>query len=244
MTLSHKLQQSFLNLYLSKKLDQRLTNFPIAAAAADENAIVENRWGKLRDTIQSTALAIHARARRQYQGWFDDVDAAIGNLLAEDERLRQTHVNRPNDDIRAACNCCLRPVQQRLREMQDARTARKAEEIQGYADRNEWKTLFAAIKTVYSPTAPLRSADGSILFNKKARILQRCAEHFRSVLNHTSTISDAAIACLTRLETGVDLDLLPSLHETIKACRSSPAGKCLDRPQSLLSSTSTVVLKL
>ncbi|BHF62165.1 hypothetical protein SprV_0100514600 [Sparganum proliferum] len=109
--------------------------------------------------------------------------------------------------------------------MQDARTARKAEEMQGYADRNQWKTLFAAIKTVYSPTAPLPSADGSILFTKKAQILQRWAEHFRSFLNHTSTISDAAIACLTRVETGVDLDLPPSLHETIKACSSSPAGK-------------------
>nr|VZI38048.1 unnamed protein product [Spirometra erinaceieuropaei] len=58
--------------------------------------------------------------------------------------------------------------------MQDAWTARKAEEIQGYADRNEWKNFFSAIKAVYGPptkgTAPLLSADGSTLLTEKTQI--------------------------------------------------------------------------
>ncbi|BHF68719.1 hypothetical protein SprV_0301175800 [Sparganum proliferum] len=50
---------------LSNELAQRLDNLPIAAAAAAaaENASVENRWCQLRDTIQSTALAVLGRAR-------------------------------------------------------------------------------------------------------------------------------------------------------------------------------------
>nr|VZI31176.1 unnamed protein product [Spirometra erinaceieuropaei] len=63
---------------------QRLDNLPIAAdAAAAENASVEYRWCQLRDTVQSTALAVLGRAPRQHQDWFDDNDAAIRNLLVE-----------------------------------------------------------------------------------------------------------------------------------------------------------------
>nr|VZI32245.1 unnamed protein product [Spirometra erinaceieuropaei] len=70
-------------LHFSNELAQRLDNFPIAAAddaaAAAENTSVENRWCQLRDTVQSTALAVLGRAPRQHQDWFDDNDAAISN---------------------------------------------------------------------------------------------------------------------------------------------------------------------
>nr|VZH95523.1 unnamed protein product [Spirometra erinaceieuropaei] len=123
-------------------LAQRLGSLPVvaAASAAAENASVENRWCKLRDTVQSTALAVLGRARRQHQ----------------DRR---------------------RLLKQRMREMQDARTARKADEIQRYADRNEWNSFFSAAKAVYGPptegTAPLVSTDGSTLLTEKTKILQR-----------------------------------------------------------------------
>ncbi|BHF59645.1 hypothetical protein SprV_0100260600 [Sparganum proliferum] len=189
------------HLHFSTELAQRLDNLPIAAAAA-ENASVENRWCQLRDTIQSTALAVLGRARRQHQDWFDDNDAVISNLLAEKNRLHKAY---------------------------DAWTARKAEEIQGYADRNEWKNFFSAIKAVYGPptkgTAPLLSADGSTLLTEKTQILQRWAEHFRGVLNRPSTISDAAIDRLPQVETNADLDLPPSLQETIRAVQQLSRGK-------------------
>ncbi|BHF63986.1 hypothetical protein SprV_0200698300 [Sparganum proliferum] len=99
----------------------------------------------------------------------------------------------------------------------------------GYADRNEWKNLFSAIKAVYSPptkgTAALLGADGSALLAEKTQILQRWAEHFRGVLNSPSTISDAPIACLTQVEANVDLDLPPSPHETIRVVQQLSSGK-------------------
>nr|VZI51460.1 unnamed protein product [Spirometra erinaceieuropaei] len=161
------------------ELAQRLDNLPTAAAdddAAAENASVENRWCQLRDTVQSTALAVLGRAPRQHQDWFDDNDAAIRNLLAEKHRLHKAYADHPNEDNKAAFYRSRRQLQQRLREMQDAWTARKAEEIQGYADRNEWKNFSSAIKAVYGPatkgTAPLLSADGSTLLTEKTQILQ------------------------------------------------------------------------
>ncbi|BHF63535.1 hypothetical protein SprV_0200652800 [Sparganum proliferum] len=61
--------------------------------------------------------------------------------------------------------------------MQDDWTTRKAEEIQEYADRNEWKNNFTAIKAVYGMstkgTAPPLRADDSTLLTEMGRTLQR-----------------------------------------------------------------------
>ncbi|BHF62082.1 hypothetical protein SprV_0100506300 [Sparganum proliferum] len=222
------------NLHFSNEIAQRLDNLPIAAAAAAAaaaagHASVENRWCQLRDTVQSTALAVLGRAPRQHQDWFDDNDADISNLLAEKNRLHKAYVDHPTADNKAAFYRSRRHLQQRLREMPDTWTAHKAEEIQGYADRNEWKNFFAAIKAVYGPptkgTAPLLSADGSTLLTEKTQILQRWAEQFRGVLNRPSTISDAAVDRLPQVETNVDLDLPPSLQETIRAVQQLSNGK-------------------
>nr|VZI41698.1 unnamed protein product [Spirometra erinaceieuropaei] len=74
-------------------------------------------------------------------------------------------------------------------------------------------------------TTPLLSADGSTLLTEKTQILQRWTEHFRGVLNRPSVISDAAIARLTQVKTNVDLDLPPSLQETIRAVQQLSSGK-------------------
>nr|VZI52208.1 unnamed protein product [Spirometra erinaceieuropaei] len=160
-------------------------------------------------------------------GWTDH------RLVISKMRIRLQPRRRPRDhpteDNKAAFYRSRRQLQQRLREMQDAWTARKAEEIQGYADHNEWKNFFSAIKAVYGPptkgTAPLLSADGSTLLTEKTQILQRWAEHYRGVLNRPSAISDAAIERLPQVETNVGLDLPPSLQETIRAVQQLSSGK-------------------
>ncbi|BHF85095.1 hypothetical protein SprV_1002825300 [Sparganum proliferum] len=208
------------------ELAQRLDNLPIAAADDDAAAAAA---AAAAENASSTALAVLGRARRQHQDWFDDNDAVISNLLAEKNRLHKAYVDHPTADNKAAFYRSRRQLQQRLREMQDAWTARKAEEIQGYADRNEWKNFFSAIKAAYGPptkgTAPLLSADGRTLLTEKTQILQRWAEHFRSVLNRPSAISDAAIDRLPQVETNADLDLPPSLQETIRAVQQLSSGK-------------------
>ncbi|BHF58057.1 hypothetical protein SprV_0100100600 [Sparganum proliferum] len=110
------------------ELAQRLASIPVAAAA-DGNASVENRWYQLWGTVLLTALAVLGHARRQHQNRLDDNDVAISNLLAENNRLHNAYVSRPTDDNKAAFCLCLRLLQQRLREMQGAWTARKAEGI-------------------------------------------------------------------------------------------------------------------
>ncbi|BHF59574.1 hypothetical protein SprV_0100253400 [Sparganum proliferum] len=217
------------HLHFGNELAQQLDNLPIADASADENPSVENRWCQLRDTVQSTAQAVLGRARRQHQDCFDDNDVVISNLLAEKNRLHKAYVDRHTDDNKTAFYRSRRLIQQRMSEMQDIWTARKAEQIQGYADRNEWKNFFSAIKAVYGPTtkgtAPLLSADGRALLAEKTHILRRWAEHFRGVLNRPFTISNFAIARLPQVETNVDLDLPPSLHETVRTTQKLSSGK-------------------
>nr|VZI39499.1 unnamed protein product [Spirometra erinaceieuropaei] len=92
-------------LHFINELAQRLDNLPIAAdadAAAAENATVENRWCQLRDTVQSTTLAVLGRTPRQHQDWFDDNDAAIRNMLAEKNRLHKAYADHPTDATKAA----------------------------------------------------------------------------------------------------------------------------------------------
>nr|VZI52947.1 unnamed protein product [Spirometra erinaceieuropaei] len=145
------------------------------------------------------------------------------------DRPSSLHLQDANSPTASKESSSRHLVQQRLREMQDVWAVRKAEEIQGYADRNEWKNFFAAIKTVYSPptkvTAALLSSDGSNLLTKKTQIPQRWTEHFRGVLNRPSTISDADIARLPQVETNMDLDLPSTLHETIRAVQQLCSGK-------------------
>ncbi|VDL89786.1 unnamed protein product [Schistocephalus solidus] len=188
--------------------------------ATDNNGTVEARWCQLRNVIQSTALEVLGRARRQHQDWFDDNDANISNLLAEKNGLQKAYMDLRTDATKAAFFRCRRLVQQRLREMQDALMIRKAEEIQGYVDRNEMKNFFKAIKAIYCTcikgTAPLLSSDGTTLLTERLQILKRWAEHFKSILNCSSAISDAAIDRLPQLDTNNDLDLPPSLPETIR----------------------------
>nr|VZH97729.1 unnamed protein product [Spirometra erinaceieuropaei] len=68
-------------------------------------------------------------------------------------------------------------------------------------------------------------APTATLLTEKTQILQRWTEHFRGVLNRPSVISDAAIERLPQVETSVDLDLPPSLHETIRAVQQLSSGK-------------------
>nr|VZI24063.1 unnamed protein product [Spirometra erinaceieuropaei] len=135
----------------------------------------------------------------------------------------------PTHDNRAAFYRSCHRLQHRLCEMQETWTIRKTGEIQGYVDHNERKEFFVAMKSVYGPTAkgtaPLLSADGSILLTEKEQIQQRWAEHFRGVFNRPSTISDVPIARLQQVETNVDFDLPPSFQETTRSVQQLSSGK-------------------
>nr|VZI13567.1 unnamed protein product [Spirometra erinaceieuropaei] len=175
------------------------------------------------------AVAVLGHTRHQHQDCFDDNGATISNQLVKRNSLHKAYANRTTDDNTAAFyrNCPL--VQQRLRKMQDAWTARKAEEIRGYTDCNEWKNFFSAIKVVYGPptkgTARLLGADDSTLLTEKTQILQRCPEHFRSVLNRPPPRpTPPSLVCLKWRPTSTSTSTT-SLDENIRVVQQLSSGK-------------------
>ncbi|BHF81974.1 hypothetical protein SprV_0802511000 [Sparganum proliferum] len=80
----------------SPKATQETSSQP--SFAADEGVPVENRLCQLRDTVQSAALDALDCGSSQHQDWFDDKDAAISNLFAEENRLHKAYVTRPTDE--------------------------------------------------------------------------------------------------------------------------------------------------
>ncbi|BHF79978.1 hypothetical protein SprV_0702310200 [Sparganum proliferum] len=122
-------------------------------------------------------------------GWFDETGAAISNLLTEKNRLHKTYVSLPTDHNKAAFYRGCRRGQQ-LRKRKDAWTARRAEEIQGFTDRNECENFFAAIIAVYGPptkgTAPLLGTDRSTLLieNTNSTVVGRALRRLLQSLFH------------------------------------------------------------
>ncbi|VDL91186.1 unnamed protein product [Schistocephalus solidus] len=167
--------------------------------APDNNVTVETRLCQLRNVIKSTAVEVIGRAHLRHQDRFDENDTDISNLLAEENGLHKAYMDLRTDATKAAFLRCHRIVQQRLREMQDTWMIRKAEEIQG--------------------------SNGTTLLTEKSQFLKRWTEHFISVLNCSSAISEAAIDWPPQVDTNNDLDLPPSLPETIRAVQKLSSGK-------------------
>ena len=120
-------------------------------------------------------------------------------------------------------------VQSMLRSMQDSWLSAKAEEIQGYADRQDTKRFYNALKAIYglqpSGSSSLLDADGSTLLTDKKQIFERWANHFNSVLNGPADINDEAIARLPQLAINQELDVPPWHEEVSKEIKQMTSGK-------------------
>ena len=137
-------------------------------------------------------------------------------MLEEKRRVYKAHIDDPKSTAKKDAPRNERSnIQRKLREMQDTWLSNTADEIQGFADRNDMKKFYDGLKEVCgsttSGTSPLLSADGSTLIKDKEKILERWAEHFDSVLNHPSTINGEAIDRLPQVPINETLDAIPTL---------------------------------
>ena len=205
-------------------LDERLKS------TSPDNQSVEAAWATLRELIYTTATETLGPQTRNDKDWFDENCEDIKQLLDEKHRLHKAYLSNPKLTARRdAFHNIRRIVQQKLRQMQDDWLSKKADEIQGYADRRDYKKFYDALKEVYGPTSsgsnPLLSADGTTLITDKEKILERWAEHFKNVLNCPSTVNDEAINRLPQVPTNKSLDDPPTLLETQKAICLISSGK-------------------
>ena len=150
--------------------------------------------------------------------------------MDEKHRLHSANLNDPLSAAKKAAFCNVKSsLQLELRRMQDKWLSEKANEIQCYADRNDLKNFYSALKTVYGPTSsvssPLFSPDGNILITDKKKVFERWAEHFSRVLNRLSTINEEAIARLPQVPIKHSLADVPTVAEVEKTVKRLSSGK-------------------
>jgi hypothetical protein len=219
-----KLKQGDTAQSLSEAMDSQMESLD------PESQDVEASWTSFRDLVYSTASDILGKTSRRHQDWFDQNSTEIQQLLEEKHRLHRAYMNDPKSTSKKdAFSNIKRTVQQKLRTMQDTWLSNKADEIQAYADKHDMKNFYSALNAIYGPASsgstPLLSADGETLITEKAKLLERWAEHFDSVLNRPSTINDEAILRLPQVEINHSLAELPTVLETHKAIKLLSSGK-------------------
>ena len=89
-----------------------------------------------------------------------------------------------------------------------------ADDIEGYAVKNDMKNFYSCQKEVYGHTStgssPLLSADGTKLISEKNKVRERWAEHFDGVLNGSSSINVKAIKQLLQVPVNDSQDITPT----------------------------------
>ncbi|KAJ1132651.1 hypothetical protein NDU88_010958 [Pleurodeles waltl] len=157
---------------LREDLDSKLDQLSFDTNDAEED------WAAFRDVVYNTAIAHLDQNTRKYQDRLDDNDEDIQKLLDEKrEAFRFLQQDTRSASKKAAYNSIKSKDQAKLTEMQDSWLSGKADEIQKYANSNNSKHFYDALKSIYmiksSGTLPLLSADGSTLLTDKNAILKR-----------------------------------------------------------------------
>ena len=208
-----KLAEGFANLENSNTLD------------------MESKWAKLRSTIHQAASKTIGFTQKRHQDWFDNSSTEIQELLETKRKAHAALLSNPRSPLLLSHYKTSRgETQKKLRIMENKWWIRKAQEIQRHADDNNTHAFYEAVKSLYGPLkrniAPVRSADGSILFKDKQQILERWAEHFHALLNATNPADPSILNALPDLPPVLALDEPPKFTEVLSAIRSLKNNKC------------------
>ncbi|XP_049595938.1 uncharacterized protein [Syngnathus scovelli] len=181
-------------------------------------------WSTLRTAIHQAVVESIGYTRRRHQDWFDNSAPDIHNLLQVKHKALAAHLsNLQSSSLKASYNDIRAETQRTLRAMENEWWVKKASEIQHHADTNNSYALYDAIKSIYGPQrkniAPVRSADGTILYKDKQQILDRWAEHFNTLLKTSYPIRMDTLADLPCLPPVIDLDTPPPLRRGTESHR-------------------------
>ncbi|KAI8501811.1 hypothetical protein Bbelb_202230 [Branchiostoma belcheri] len=218
------LEDSSVKNNLRDNLDNKLRDLNFCSNGAEED------WTALKEVLYNTARSHLGLQTRKHQDWFDENDEDIQKLLDEKHAAYRAFQQANRSDAKKALyNASKAKVQAKLREMQDSWLSHKADEIQMFADSNNTKHFYDALKAIYGPqstgTSPLLSADGTTLITDKDKILERWAEHFCNVLNRPSVMNDEAINDMPQVPVNITLDELPTEQEVQQAIQLLSNGK-------------------
>ena len=191
---------------------------------------VEATWISQRDIVCSTVRECFGPSTRRYSDWFDKNHAEIIELIRKKHAAHIAHLYDPQCTTKKdALRNIHGTVQLKLREMPDSWLSATADEIQGYADKNDIKT-FTVIwrKSTVSPVPThlcfwVQIKPSS--YQRRTISWRGVAEHFDGVLNRQYSINDKAIERLPYVPVNESLDVTPTLGEVKIAIRQLSSGK-------------------
>ena len=160
-------------------------------------------WQALSSALLIASQSTLGNMVRRHQDWFDDNATDICSLIhdkdAAHDALWRNPTSRP---LHERLTSILATVQRKLRWMVNNWWARKAAQIQSYANINDTKSSYEALISVYGPcrfsSHPVRSTDGVLVKNKEL-ILERWAEYLQNLLNKVHTTDPGFLDDLTTL---------------------------------------------
>ena len=125
----------------------------------------------LSSTLQIASQSTLGNNEKQHQDWFDDNATDIHSLIHDKNAAHDALLRNPTSrTVRERFSSIRATVQRKLRWMENNWWAGKAAQIQSYANINDTKSFYEALKSVYGPSHfslhPARSNDGVLIKNK------------------------------------------------------------------------------
>ena len=222
-----------LNVSKLRNIEQQDRLASSITAALDANVVdsddVEELWKRLKQTAYNTAEEVLGHLRRKSPDWFQDNEKAIQCLLVEKQRAYNKYLQESTASTEAAFKSVKSKVQREIRAMKDKSWSKEAEELQEMADKNDSHGLFCGLKAIYGPRsnsiAPVRNADGSLLFTNMDDIKARWKEHFCNLLNQQGIADPQACNMIQPRETREELSTPITDLELEKALKTTRCGK-------------------
>ena len=166
---------------------------------------------------------------RRHQDWFDDNATDIHSLIRVKNDAHDALLRNPTSRTLHERFSSTRAAEQRkVRWMEINWWVWKAAQILSYANINDTKSFYEALKGVYWPSRfslhPVRSLDGDLIKNKEL-VLKRWAEYLQNLLNKVHTTGPSFVDDQPTLPIVPKLDDPPSFDEVEKAVISLKTTK-------------------
>ena len=148
-------------------------------------------WKALSSALLTASQSTLGNMERRHQDWFDDNATDIRSLIHDKNAAHNALLRNPTSrTLRERFSSKRATVQRKLRWMENNWWAEKAAQIQSYANINDTKSFYEALKGVYGPRHfslhPVRNTDDDLIKNKEL-ILKRWAEYLQNLLNKVHT---------------------------------------------------------
>ena len=174
---------------LHNAIDQSLSHISMTTTLnCTSNLTME--WQALSSALLIALQLTLGKMVRRHQDWFDDNAADVRSLIHYKNAAHDALLRNPTScALHARFSSIHATVQHKLMWMENNWWARKAAEIQSYANINDANNFYDAPKGVYGPSRfslyPVRSTDGVLIRNKEL-ILGRWAEHLQNLLTRST----------------------------------------------------------